>query len=164
MIKSRNSTVRGTYVFGLTEGDIWRLDIFEGDEYERRRVKIKILEEVENDEGKGNVEGEQVEVETYVWVACKDGLEDGEWDFEEFRNEKMHRWIGQRDDYDGEIRPSILGMLMQTRAFEMADSIIEVDEAVKAQDRDPTRGRGTSSNMNDRLAEVKDEDVLQSAV
>ncbi len=112
MINSPFSSVRGTYVSGLTEGDIWRLDIFEGDEYERRGVKVKILEEVGNDKGKRNVEGEQVEVETYVWIAGEDDLEDGEWDFEEFRREKMHRWIGQRDDYDGEIRPSILGMLI----------------------------------------------------
>ncbi len=97
---------------GLTEGDIWRLDIFEGDEYERRKVSIRILKEAGDDKGSGNVEGEEVEVETYVWIAGKDKLEDGEWDFEEFRREKMHRWAGQRDDYDGELRPSIRGMSM----------------------------------------------------
>lgn len=105
-----NSSVRGSYVRGLTEGDIWRLDIFEGNEYERRKVKIKTLKEVGDDKGKGNVEGEEVEVETYVWIAGKEALEDGEWDFEEFRREKMHRWVGRRDDYDGELRPSILGL------------------------------------------------------
>ena len=102
---------------GLTEGDIWRLDIFEGDEYERRKVKIKILmgtgyDKEKGSEEAGDVEGEEAEVETYVWIAGKEELEDGEWDFEEFRREKMHRWVGQRDDYDGELRPSVLGMSM----------------------------------------------------
>lgn len=112
IIDAPNCSVRGTYVRGLTEGDIWRLDIFEGDEYERRTVKVKILTEVGDDKGRGNVEGEEVEVDTYVWIAGKGALEDGEWDFEEFRREKMHRWVGQRDDYDGELRPSIAGMLV----------------------------------------------------
>jgi hypothetical protein len=109
--------VRGTYVRGLTEGDIWRLDIFEGDEYERRRVKVKTLKEVGDDKGRGNVEGEEVEVETYVWIVGKGALEDGEWDFEEFRREKMHRWVGQRDDYDGKLRPSISGMSMSDEEY-----------------------------------------------
>jgi Gamma-glutamyl cyclotransferase, AIG2-like len=39
----KGKTVRGTYVDGLTTGDIWRLDTFEGDEYERRKVTVKIL-------------------------------------------------------------------------------------------------------------------------
>ena len=114
IIDSPDSSIRGTYVRGLTEGDICRLDIFEGDEYERRKVKIKTFKSPGHDKEKGkeeagDVEGEDVEVETYVWIAGKEELEYGEWDFEEFRREKMHRWVGQRDDYDGELRPSILG-------------------------------------------------------
>jgi len=117
IIDSPESSVRGTYVRGLTEGDIWRLDIFEGDEYERRRVKVKTLKEVGDDKGRGNIEGEEVEVETYVWIAGKGMLEDGEWDFEEFRREKMHRWVGQRNDYDGELRPSISSMSMSDDGY-----------------------------------------------
>ncbi len=117
IIDSPDSSVRGTYVRGLTEGDIWRLDIFEGDEYERRRVKVKTLKEVGDDKGRGNIEGEEVEVETYVWIAGKGTLENGEWDLEEFRRENMHRWVGQRDDYDGELRPSISGMSMSDEEY-----------------------------------------------
>lgn len=88
---------------GLTDGDIFRLDIFEGGEYDRRRVKIRVLK-VEGDEaGRGAVEGEEMEVETYIWVAGNDKLEDGEWDFGEFRREKMAHWIGEREEYDGEL-------------------------------------------------------------
>src|ERR1700761_2332787 len=51
-----DSTVRGTIVTGLTDGDIWRLDIFEGDEYERRRTKARVLTLVGDASGAGNVE------------------------------------------------------------------------------------------------------------
>lgn len=102
VISQQSSSVRGTYVRGLTDGDIYRLDIFEGNEYERRRVKIKILDVEGNEAGEGNVEGEELEVETYIWVAGEEKLEDGEWDFAEFRREKMHNWITSSDEYDGE--------------------------------------------------------------
>ena len=90
--------VRGTYVTGLTDGDIWRLDIFEGDEYKRKRVQVRVLET-----------GEEVEAETYVWIAGRARLEEEEWDFGEFVREKMGRWVGCGQEYEGELRPSILG-------------------------------------------------------
>lgn len=77
------STVRGTFVSGLTEADIWRLDLFEGDEYERQVVPVKLLTKVGDESGEGNVEGEEVEAETYVWIAGESRLEDEEWDFAE---------------------------------------------------------------------------------
>jgi hypothetical protein len=95
------SSVRGTLVTGLTEGDIWRLDIFEGSEYARRKVKVRVLEKAGNDSGVGNVEGEEVEAETYVWTADKGGLEDGEWDFGVFVREKMGRWVGASAEDEG---------------------------------------------------------------
>ena len=99
---SPSSSVRGTYVRGLTDGDIWRLDIFEGSPYERQKVKIRVLNEVGNDTGQGNVEGEQVEVETYVWVDGREELEDEEWDFAEFKRDKLRMWVGTDYYYDGE--------------------------------------------------------------
>ena len=65
-------------------------------------MKIKILDVEGNEAGEGNVEGEEVEVETYIWVAGKERLEDGEWDFAEFRRAKMHNWIVSSDEYEGE--------------------------------------------------------------
>lgn len=108
--------MRGTLVTGLTEGDVFRLDVFEGDEYERRKVRVWPLAESGRDEkgSKGNVRsklgsaelqvgGEDVEAETYVWVAGEELLEGEEWDFESFMREKMGGWIGvQRPDYVGE--------------------------------------------------------------
>ena len=42
--KEEEAEVRGTYVAGLSRQDFARLDVFEGDEYERRRVKVRLLE------------------------------------------------------------------------------------------------------------------------
>lgn len=108
---SNGSAVRGTYVRGLTDGDIWRLDIFEGIQYSRKQVKIKLLFAVGDEPGRGSVEGEEVEVETYIWTAGKEELEESEWEFEKFTREKMKRWIGEDEEYQGEFRLSILGIL-----------------------------------------------------
>lgn len=97
-----SACVRGTYVEGLTAADIWRLDIFEGDEYERVKVPLQLLDD----------SGEQQEdliAETYVWIAPIKDLEKGEWDFEKFKKEKLKNWVGGSDEYDGELRPSIAG-------------------------------------------------------
>ena len=94
------STVRGTFVTGLTAADIWRLDIFEGDEYRRVEVKPKLLTKVGSESGEGNEEGEEVEAETYVWISPPSRLEEREWDFAEFQREKLKYWAGQ--DGEGE--------------------------------------------------------------
>jgi hypothetical protein len=91
-------------VEGLTDGDLWRLDIFEGSEYERRKVKVRILEENnKSKDGLGNlsqkeednIEGPEVEAETYIWTAGAQNLEESEWDFAEFVREKMKWWVGK---------------------------------------------------------------------
>lgn len=103
------SSVRGTLVTGLTDGDMWRLDIFEGDMYARRKVRVRVLEQKQHGDGEGegedgmgdveqreedNVEGEEVDAETYIWIAGADKLEEEEWDFAEFVRDKMGRWVG----------------------------------------------------------------------
>ncbi|RYP29891.1 hypothetical protein DL767_006490 [Monosporascus sp. MG133] len=88
--------VRGTYVTGLTDANMAKLDQFEGSEYERRTVKVRLLTKAGNDKGEGNVEGEEVECEAYVFMSPQ-YLEDREWDFEEFRTQKMKKWT--REDY-----------------------------------------------------------------
>ncbi|KAF1969612.1 hypothetical protein BU23DRAFT_234559 [Bimuria novae-zelandiae CBS 107.79] len=109
---SPSSSVRGTLVTGLTDGDLWRLDIFEGDAYKRRKVRVRPLlqnpsqkhsQEEEGGEGgmgdlslkeEDNIEGEEVDAETYIWVSPASELEDEEWDFAEFVRSKMKRWVG----------------------------------------------------------------------
>ncbi|KAF1847721.1 uncharacterized protein K460DRAFT_352810 [Cucurbitaria berberidis CBS 394.84] len=155
------ATVRGTLVEGLTDGDIWRLDIFEGSEYERRRVKVRVLHGgqgqsrgEEEEQGMGsltqneqdNVEGEQVEAETYIWIAGAHRLESEEWDFAEFVREKMKRWVGRE-------------------AAETDEGFQEVDDAVAAL-QDPTGGRGTNGTISQQLnrAGESEETLLKSAV
>ena len=97
--KASNACVRGTYVQGLTAEDQWRLDLFEGDQYDRVKVRPRLLDE-------GGQEMDEIETETYIWIDKEVGLEEGEWDFEEFRREKMRRWVGGNDEeYQGESRP-----------------------------------------------------------
>lgn len=98
---SSSSSVRGTYVRGLTDEDIWRLDVYEGDEYERKVVKIRTLAQVGDDAGIGNVEAEEVETETYLWIAGEDALEESEWDFAEFKRDKLRAWLMLEDHYAG---------------------------------------------------------------
>ena len=98
--------MRGTLVQGLTEGDLWRLDIFESGQYTRERVRVALLQETGDGEGKDSVEGGEVEAETYVWADNPQDLEEGEWDFAEFYREKMQRWIGTNEEYAGRSRLS----------------------------------------------------------
>jgi hypothetical protein len=125
---SSSSSVRGTLVEGLTDGDIWRLDIFEGSEYQRRQVKVRVLQDHSKkddagneEEGMGglsrkeeeNVEGGEVEAETYIWTAGSHRLEPEEWDFAEFVRDKMKRWVGREaaeTDEGFQGRPSIIGI------------------------------------------------------
>ncbi|KAJ1329111.1 gamma-glutamylcyclotransferase [Microdochium nivale] len=88
--------VRGMYVTGLTTANMFKLDQFEGSEYDRKTVKVRLLTKVGDDKGEGNIEGDEVETEVYVF-KCPQDLEDREWDFEEFRTQKMKFWT--REDY-----------------------------------------------------------------
>ncbi|KAF2483670.1 AIG2-like family-domain-containing protein [Neohortaea acidophila] len=103
-----HASVRGTYVTNLTDADIWRLDIFEGDQYAREVVRVRLL--LADDAG--SAEGEEVVCETYVWIAGAAELEDGEWDFEQFRREKMRFWVGAEGEGEYAGRPSIIGWLV----------------------------------------------------
>lgn len=83
IVPYQGAAVRGSYVTGLTDADIWRLDIFEGSEYRRVKVRARLLDKVGENDGEGNVEGEEVEAETYVWISSPHDLENQEWDFAE---------------------------------------------------------------------------------
>ncbi|PBP24973.1 disease resistance protein Aig2 [Diplocarpon rosae] len=140
IIPDASREVRGTYVTGLTEGDIWRLDRFEGSEYDRRDVVVTLLSE--DEDGKGvEAEGKAPErkTQTYVYTAGEERLEKEEWDYEVFRREKMHRWADASDEYR------------------------DVDEAINDQTKaghDPTGGRGVFSQGG----KEKEEEKLRSAV
>ncbi|KAL8711433.1 MAG: hypothetical protein Q9220_004091 [cf. Caloplaca sp. 1 TL-2023] len=142
IIPSIQDCVRATYVQGLTDGDMYRLDIFEGEEYQRRKVRARILDVEGDEDGHGNVEGEEVQADTYVWVAGEDQLEKGEWDFADFRRTKLENWVDRRDEYD----------------------VTEVDEAVRIQGNDPTGGRGFNGMITEKLLNKQEDVLIKSAV
>jgi hypothetical protein len=100
MIPQKGESVRGTYVTGLTDADLYRLDLFEGSEYRRDKVKVVLL-----GDGKDNVapDAEKVDTETYLYIAGDERLEKGEWDFDSFVRVKMPgRWASDSsDEYNG---------------------------------------------------------------
>jgi hypothetical protein len=99
IIPQEGKSVLGVYVTGLDDQNIWRLDIFEGYQYRRDKVKVKLLEEAHGTEN-GRIEGQEVEAETYVFLD-KDDLMDEEWSYDEFVKEKIHRWVDTSEEYDG---------------------------------------------------------------
>jgi hypothetical protein len=88
---------------------MWRLDLFEGEEYERVKVRATVLTTVGDERGEGNVEGEEIEVETYVWLAEKEALEEREWDIKEFQQQKMRFWVGEEGEAEYAGKSFILG-------------------------------------------------------
>ncbi|KAL8383113.1 hypothetical protein RB595_006734 [Gaeumannomyces hyphopodioides] len=78
--------VRGAFVDGLTAENVAKLDYFEGSEYERRTVRVRLLD----------LGGAEVETQVYVFMY-RAHLEDREWDFDEFRRDKLKLWA--REDY-----------------------------------------------------------------
>lgn len=114
VVPEDKSSVRGTLVTGLTSGDIYRLDMFEGDDYDRRVVNVVIdrkaaQEQIESghewdllDEEKLLKDGEEVLAHCYIWKASTDDLEPEEWDFKKFKEEKLWRWAGGHADYEHE--------------------------------------------------------------
>jgi hypothetical protein len=229
--------VRGTVVSGLTEGDVWRLDVFEGSEYERKEVEVEILD-VSLDEAaqispyptaKGikldkppawatdrnatnaHVIPEQsgpyprlpgfetpeaaaatlkthpirvetkkpqtVNAQTYIWIAPATELEAKEWDFEEFKRDKMRAWMGDgsswSDDNDIDTSGSAGGTWDEETGVQVDRGFADVDNAVaeqrarqdemkKAQNGavgsasgDPTRGRGANGYISRQLEEAR---------
>lgn len=115
------TSVVGTLVSGLTDGDIYRLDQFEGDDYRRQKVQVHTLGNQESSSSSAGVNGREskpdgrlrdmldtvetsssdkedvVEAVTYVWISGRDDLEETEWDFETFKRDKMAWWVGAHE-------------------------------------------------------------------
>jgi gamma-glutamylcyclotransferase (GGCT)/AIG2-like uncharacterized protein YtfP len=78
IVEDQDHQVFGSYVTGLTKANMAKLDYFEGSQYERRTVSVKLLEKMGNLKGEGNVEGEERKAQVYVFRKERD-LEDKEW-------------------------------------------------------------------------------------
>ena len=97
--------VLGVIVKGLSDIDVLRLDTFEGDQYNRKQVEAYPLKHTSDSVGDVQSLVSSIQVETYVWKPeYSSELDPAEWDFEEFRREKLRYWAGpevMRDDYAG---------------------------------------------------------------
>jgi len=165
--------VRGTVVQGLTREDMWRLDLFEGDEYARRKVIVIVDMDVEVKEGApmdtlrhaqedGITEQEELEAETYIWIAGQHRLEDTEWDFDEFVREKMWRWApeeetGGREDAVREVGED------EDEGFEDVRRAVE-DKRQGEQQVDPTGGRLVGGSFEDAVRQSRGEGSLEGIV
>lgn len=149
--ESGPSLVRGSFVTGLTDGDLWRLDIFEGSQYTRRKVRVKILQDtaldetVTEDKLTAQIEDAvEVEAETYVWSDPREDLEEEEWDFDEFKREKMWAWVGVEK-----------GVTDTENGVQVDSGFADVDRAVKEAEedtkKDPTGGRGAGGKITREL-------------
>lgn len=93
----KGKSVLGVYATGLTDANLQRLDYFEGSEFDRVRVKVKLVSKDDN-----KTEGEKKGTNVYVFNQPWD-LELSEWDFEHFRKEKMGLWTREDYVFDGEL-------------------------------------------------------------
>ncbi|KAI9658616.1 MAG: hypothetical protein M1821_002176 [Bathelium mastoideum] len=142
-----SACVRGTLVSGLSDADMIRLDRFEGTEYKRQVVEVQILSSDEESSNNNQFGGKaMVQAETYVWIAGKHQLEEREWDFEEFRREKMGRWLGRHSTEYRDVEKQT-----QTSGDDNAD---------------PTRGRGPDGAIGKALEgdQRKAKGILDGAV
>ncbi|KAH7165946.1 AIG2-like family-domain-containing protein [Dactylonectria macrodidyma] len=87
IIVEKGHTVLGVYATGLTDANMVKLDYFEGSDYDRETVKVKLVKSA-GDTTRGD---EYRQASVYVFNQ-PDDLEKKEWDFEHFRAEKMGYW------------------------------------------------------------------------
>jgi hypothetical protein len=185
IVRDKEGTVRGSVVSGLTEGDVFRLDIFEGSQYTKGTVQVEVLGDgvgvydaaPEGAGAKGEGEGdggkedkgvkETITAQTYIWSDSPDYLESKEWDFEDFKARKMRRWMGDPasdvwSDHGDEAQGGGWGNGddEDQEDVQVDSGFADVDEAVKKMEQDkkkmdPTGGRGVSGAIGRQLAEAQ---------
>jgi len=124
---------------------------------------VDTLRHAQEEREEQNEKQEELEAETYIWIAGQHRLEDKEWDFDEFVREKMWRWapgegVGGPEDEEGEA---------EDEGFE------DVRRAVEEKRRgegevDPTGGRLVGGSFEDAVKQSRseggNEEVVRSAV
>ncbi|TEA22265.1 Protein AIG2 C [Colletotrichum sidae] len=92
MIPEKGGSVLGVYATGLTDANVVKLDFFEGSEYEKKAVTVKVRRDDGTEEDK--------QATAYIYKH-PDNLDRREWSFEEFRKEKMHIWTRESYVFEG---------------------------------------------------------------
>lgn len=80
VVAQKGSKVVGSVAFDLSESDVKKLDVFEGEDYDR--VQVEVL-----------VDGKKTPANLYLWIGGRDRLEDKEWCVDTFVADKMDRWL-----------------------------------------------------------------------
>lgn len=97
VVPEKGHSVRGIYASGLTDANLHKLDCFEGAEYERVTAQVEVLGSQNGQQIVSGVESASV----YVFLL-PELLEKREWDFEEFRRDKMAMWTRAEWAYNDE--------------------------------------------------------------
>lgn len=106
---------------------------------------------------------EMVKAETYVWCYPREELEEEEWDFEEFKAEKMRAWMGLGPSWSDEEDENTTanGVSMEVdEGFADVDRAVADLEAQKNKENktgvidDPTGGRGANGHITKLLERV----------
>ncbi|KAI0661652.1 hypothetical protein C8Q70DRAFT_966296 [Cubamyces menziesii] len=106
-------TVRGTLVRGLSNEDIARLDLFEGDEYTREAVAVHPLEPLaplsstpvpRSDPSAASNGATDADV-TYIYAGPLRDLSPELWSYDDFVRENAWKWVGtgEREEYYAEV-------------------------------------------------------------
>lgn len=123
-LEEEENITRGTFVSGLTIMDVRALDIFEGDEYKRRKVVVRTLyppstvhevpnflahpeirEPVDTPQSQASPTARHQKEERacwiYAWSASLDRLEPKIWKFDDFMRDKARYWVSaDTTEYD----------------------------------------------------------------
>ncbi|KAG0200746.1 hypothetical protein BGX28_006288 [Mortierella sp. GBA30] len=103
--KDENELVEGLLVFGHAMMDRFRLDQFEGSEYTREVLSVKVLDPVP---GKYNIKGnsqplsagDHVQAYVYIFTGPRNHLDvSRQWDFEAFQREHLDVWMQTSSDF-----------------------------------------------------------------
>ncbi|KAK6158640.1 hypothetical protein DH2020_005954 [Rehmannia glutinosa] len=93
IVPVENKKVLGKVLVGITPPELRILDLFEGDEYERRTVDV-FLED----------SGEKLQTHTYVWGNKTDPNLYGEWIFEEWKVLHMDYFVTMTKEFMEEMK------------------------------------------------------------
>jgi len=87
VVPEKGHSVKGIYATGLTDANLDKLDYFEGSEYERVTAQVELQHSSDGTEAVPAFKDASV----YIFLRLEQ-LEQREWDFEEFRRDKMALW------------------------------------------------------------------------
>lgn len=92
-VRRTGATTAGMLVQGITNDELKRLDLFEGDEYIAQTVEVTAIET-----------GTRYTCLTYIFQD-QTVLEHTTWDFETFKAEKVHRWTNDSAQHEYSMLP-----------------------------------------------------------